>query len=147
MMVPLEKLIHPDNLEVVFYPSGRFTLGEFNGVPLLHYYGYDKYRNDYFNSLFEQFGLVKYYLRHGDDGDFVEPVSIEQDYVYVNYCGCIFMPVRLEEKFPDRVYYTTLQDGSKRLCVFLTDEEGSDIVFGEEIEFWDFMNSISKTEI
>lgn len=119
-------------MEEVFYPTEDFTVGKYKGIPVLHYDGYRKYRNDYFNDIFESFGLKKYYLRHGDEGDWSIPVTIENKFVWVNYCGCIF----------------TFEDLSKYMVdgfIILEDDEAYDIIDADDIvEFMEFIVRFRK---
>lgn len=134
--------------EIYFYPSGDFRIGEFKGIPLLYHEGYRHYRNDRINFIFEQFGLKKYYLRHGDDGDWIVPVSIEPNYVMVNYAGCIFSPEPLDE-FCEILEYK-IKDASTdkyidvtNMIIYLSEEEGEAIVLGEDIDFIDFLEVVA----
>ncbi len=122
--------------ELYFYPSETFRLGEYKGIPLMYYEGYSKYRNDYFNDIFELFGLKKYYLRHDDDGNWILPVTIEDKFVWVNYCGCIFT-------FEDLSPYM-VEEG----YVELTEEEGYDVIGTDEelIEFLDFIKEYNDSK-
>lgn len=136
--------------ELYFYPSEEFRLGEYKGIPLLYYEGYKKYRNNYFNSIFESFGLKKYYLRHGDDGNWVLPVTIENQFVWVNYCGCIFtfedltryMTIERRRHNKDNVFIEFINHG----FIELSEDEAYDVIGTDEevIEFLDFINNYNK---
>lgn len=90
-------------VDVIIYPSTDFTMGEYFGVPLLYHEGYQSYRWYGSHVIFHKLGLYTYHLRHGDDGDFVLPVSLEPNHVMVNYCGFIVSPVDLFEQFPEKI--------------------------------------------
>lgn len=116
--------------EIYFYPSEEFRLGEYKGIPLLFYDGYNKYRNDYFNDIFESLGFKKYYLRHDDDGDWVVPVTIENKFVWVNYCGSIFTLDSLD---------SYMENG----WISLSRDEGYDII-GDDMETINVFEFINK---
>lgn len=117
-------------------PDRWLRLGMFRGKPVA-YYEYPLGRYHSFAGIRDIEGIHKYMLRHGDDGDFVTPVSIEK-HVWVNYAGVIFTSEELD--FGDRDYIPLNEDEASLLCGYDSiDIIGSDFVNfvlpGKDIHF------------
>ena len=113
--------------DVIIYPSTDFTKGEYFGIPVLYHEGYRSYRSYRDHFVFHALGVFTYHLRHGDEGDFILPVSIEPQQVSVNYCGFIVSPVDLFDKFPDKVVeneYILLDEVDAEDMVFPGEDDG-----------------------
>lgn len=114
---------------VKYYTDLNF--GRYKGQDMM-FYEFPEGRSPSFGGILDIPGIYKYMLRHGDDGDFITPVSIEKN-VVVNYAGIVFTSKELDLG----------EDG----CIILDDEEEAMEICGYDqgqISPYEYVNLVYK---